>query len=466
VSDPRVDSLVDEALRLRLSRRSIMRRGAALGLTTAAVGSVLSATGKAAAAPRAAAFIQERSLSTLAATYFVPAGQDFFTVMAQDWGSQNGVTVTTDYIGWPDLQPRIAAAVEGGSGADVIEMWDTWPYLYFENMVPVEEQAMAVSEEYGGFYDWVVKTASVDGQWYSIPHGSSSSAFAYRISLFEEAGIENPQENFPTTWDDLFAIGKTLKEMGKPFGQALGQSLGDPPSFAYPYMWSYGAMEVAEDGVTPAVNTPEFVEALQAFTQHWKDAFDETGLSWDDGANNRAFLSDQISGTLNGSSIYLAAVAAKEGASTLDYEVQVDPDDIWHAGYPEGPAGRFNLLGSRSYAAMNYSPNAEVAVEFLEHFFSPEIFIPWLEVQGGYIIPMAPGYADAEMYTGNPTLAPYPAVSDYSRNKGYAGPANQKAAESSSRYVIVNMFAQAIQSGDAASAVQQAEAQLRRIYGG
>ena len=43
--------------------------------------------------------------------------------------------------------------------------------------------------------------------------------------------------------------------------------------------------------------------------------------------------------------------------------------------------------------------------------------------------------------------------------------ANQKAAESTSRYVIVNMFAQAIQSGDAASAVQQAEAQLGRIYG-
>jgi multiple sugar transport system substrate-binding protein len=466
VSDPRVDSLRDEALRLRLSRRSIMRRGAALGLSAAAVGGVLSATGKAAAAPRAAAFIQERTLNTLQATYFVPEGQEFFTQIAQDWGSQNGVTVTTDFIGWPDLQPRIAAAVEGGSGPDVIEMWEAWPYLYFENMVPVEELAMTVSEEYGGFYDWVVDTASVDGQWYSIPHGSSSSAFAYRISLVEEAGIENPQENFPTTWEDLFALGKTLKEMGKPFGQALGQSLGDPPSFAYPYMWSHGAMEVMEDGVTPAVNTPEFVEALQAFTQHWKDAYDETGLSWDDGANNRAFLSDQISGTLNGSSIYLAAVDAKAGASKLDYEVQVDPDDIWHSGYPEGPAGRFNLLGSRSMAAMNYSANAEAAVEFLEHFFSPEIFIPWLEVQGGYIIPMAPGYADAEMYTGNPALAPYPAVSDYSRNKGYAGPTNQKAAESSSRYVVVNMFAQAIQSGDAASAIQQAEAQLRRIYGG
>ena len=230
MSDPRIDSLVDEAMRLRLSRRSIMRRGAALGLSTAAVSGVLSTTGRASAAPRAAALIQERQLNTLQATYFVPEGQEFFTQVAQDWGSQNGVAVTTDYIAWPDLQPRIAAAVEGGSGADVIEMWDTWPYLYSENMVPVEDLARAVSEEYGGFYDWVVKTASVDGKWYSVPHGTSSIAYAYRISLFEEAGIEDPKNNFPKTYDELFAVGKTLKEMGKPLGQALGQSLGDPPA--------------------------------------------------------------------------------------------------------------------------------------------------------------------------------------------------------------------------------------------
>ena len=466
MSDPRIDSLVDEAMRLRLSRRSIMRRGAALGLSTAAVSGVLLTAGRASAAPRAAAFIQERQLNTLHATYFVPAGQEFFTQAAQDWGGQNGVTVTTDYIAWPDLQPRIAAAVEGGSGADVIEMWDTWPYLYSENMVPVEDLAQAVSEEYGGFYDWVVKTASVDGKWYSVPHGTSSIAYAYRISLFEEAGIEDPKNNFPKTYDELFAVGKTLKEMGKPLGQALGQSLGDPPAFAYPFMWSYGAMEVEEDGTTVAINKPEFVEALQAFTQHWTDAYDETGLSWDDAANNRAFLSDQISATINGSSIYLAAVDAKEGESKLDYEVQVEPDDIWHSAFPAGPAGQFCQLGCRSMAAMSYSPNTEAAVEFLEYFYTPEVFIPWLEAQGGYIIPMAPGYADLEIYTGNPSLAPYPAVSDYSRNKGYAGPANQKAAEANARYVIVNMFAQAIQSGDAAGAVQQAEAQLQRIYGG
>jgi multiple sugar transport system substrate-binding protein len=466
MSDPRVDALLDEAQRMRLSRRSILRRGAALGLSTAAVAGVVSAAGRASAAPRAALLLQERQLNILQASYFVPEGQEFYTQMAEEWGAQNGVAVTTDYIAWPDLQPRIAAAVEGGSGADIIEMWEIWPYLYSENMVPVDDLAMSVGEAYGGFYDWVVDTASVDGKWFSVPHGNSSSAFAYRISLFEEAGIDDPKNNFPETYDELFAVGKTLKEMGKPFGQALGHSQGDPPSFAYPFMWAHGAMEVEEDGTTVAINKPEFVEALQAFTQHWKDAYDETGLSWDDGANNRAFLSDQISGTLNGSSVYIAAVNAAEGASTLDYEVQVQPDDIWHAGYPSGPAGRFNVLGSRSFAAMSYSPNAEAAVEFLRYFFTPEVFIPWLEAQDGYIIPMAPGYADLEIYTGNPALAPYPAVSEYGRPRGYAGPSNQKAAEAAARYVIVDTIAQAIQSGDAAGAVQQAEAQLQRIYGG
>ena len=94
----------------------------------------------------------------------------------------------------------------------------------------------------------------------------------------------------------------------------------------------------------------------------------------------------------------------------------------------------------------------------LDHFYQEDVFIPWLEAQKGYLIPMAPGYAENEMYTGDPTLAPYPAVSSYARNKGYAGPADQKAAEASARYIVVNAFAQA--------AIEQAASQLERVYGG
>src|SRR5215211_8289705 len=82
------------------------------------------------------------------------------------------------------------------------------------DLVDLDDLATAVGEAAGGYYDWVLKTASVDGTYLSIPVGTSASAFAYRISYFEEAGIADAANNFPKTWEELFAVGKSLKEMG------------------------------------------------------------------------------------------------------------------------------------------------------------------------------------------------------------------------------------------------------------
>lgn len=115
----------------------------------------------------------------------------------------------------------------------------------------------------------------------------------------------------------------------------------------------------------------------------WPKAYDKAGLSWDDPTtNNRAFLSDQIAVTINGSSVYLSAVAAAAGASTAGTEIVVDPDDIWHAMIPGGPAGQFANIGSRSLAAMNYSPNADLAMEFLDWWFQEDQFINLVNEQG------------------------------------------------------------------------------------
>lgn len=465
-NDERVRTLIDEAKRLRYSRRQIMRSGAALGLSTAGIHTVLRGAGHAAAAPRHTRYIQDGgSLTILAGSYFVPEAQDFFVQQVEDWGSQNNVEVTCDFINWPDIQARISAAVESGAGPDIVELREAWQYLYYEQMVDLNDLAMAAGEAAGGYYDWVTKTASVDGNYYSIPVGTSASAFAYRIGYFEEAGWADAANSFPATWEELFTVGKALKEMGKPLGQALGHSTGDPPAFTYAYMWSYGAMEVEEDGTTVAFNKPEFVEGMNTFIQAWTDAFDETGLSWDDGVNNRAFLSDQISGTFNGSSIYIAAQNAAAGTGTTDFEVVVDPADITHGNFPEGPAGRFNQLNSMSYGLMSYSENQEAARALLEHWTSTEPFTAWLEAQKGYIIPPASSYASNPVYTSDPKLAPYLEVVNYGRNKGYAGPANQKAAQAGAQYVVTDTFAKAIQNNDAAGAIEEGASLLERIYG-
>lgn len=460
MTEDRTQNLIREATAMRLSRRSILRRASALGLSTAAAGTVLSATGKAVSARPFPAVLQGGSLNILVSTAFVPAAQDYFAEQAKTFGEENGVDVTTDFVNWPDLQPRTTSAVQAGAGPDIVEMWDTIPYLFSENLVDMSDLAESLEKIQGGYYDWVTQTAAVDGQWLSIPHGTSSIAVAYRASWLEEAGVEDAANNFPKTWEELFEVGKRLKENGHPIGQALGQSLGDPPAFAYPYMWSYGAMEVEEDGTTVAIDTPEFRDGLDLFIQAWKDGFDETGLGWDDSTNNSAYLAGEISMTLNGSSIYLAA--RDPDGENANPEIA---EDTYHAPLPAGPAGQFSQLGSRSMGILKYSKNQDVAKAFLEWWFQPEQFTAWLQAFEGYIIPPGPAFIEDPVFTEDPKLEEFVNIVNYGRNKGYAGPANLKSAQAAAQYIVVNCFAEAVQGGDSGAAVEQAARLLERVYG-
>jgi multiple sugar transport system substrate-binding protein len=463
MSDPRIDGLISEAKTLRYSRRQVMRRAAALGLSVSAVTAALQTTGY--AAPNqtrrfssAPAFLQGTSLHILGASYFVVAGEERYREQMAEFGEQNGIDITLDLIAWPDLQARIAGAIQAQDGVDIVQLWDPWPYLYQENLVDVNDIAVPHGDAHGGFYDWVVKTASVEGSWHSVPYGTSSSAYAYRMSHFAEVGYET----FPDTWDDLFAAGKALKEAGlPPLGQSLGHSLGDPPSFTYAYMWACGAMEVEEDGSTVAFNKPEFVEGMTTFIQGWEDGFDTTGTAWDDSTNNTAFIAGELSATLNGSSIYITAGKPEaDGGNPEVYE------DMNHADYPQGPAGRFTNIGAQSWGIMSFSENVDGAKAFLDYWYSEDQLASWYNANGGYYIPAASGFAELPVYTEDPKLAPYLNLVNYGRNKGYAGPSDEAAALSYSRYVVIDTFARAVGDGDAQGAIEWGADQLEQIYGG
>ena len=68
------------------------------------------------------------------------------------------------------------------------------------------------------------------------------------------------------------------------------------------------------------------------------------------------------------------------------------------------------------------------------------------------------------VYTTDPKLAPYLDVVNYGRNKGFAGPSNQKAAQVNAQYIVTDTFAKAVQNGDAAAAIEEGAGLLDRIY--
>jgi multiple sugar transport system substrate-binding protein len=341
-------------------------------------------------------------------------------------------------------------------------LWPNWNFLYKDALVDLNDMAEDVGKAGGGFEDYVVNSGKVNGRYIAIPHGNSNTALNYRISYFKEAGLDIPdpavqakEGKWPDlTWEQLWALGKKLKAKGKPLGQALGHSTGDPPGFAYSFMWSYGAMELDKDGKTVKFDAPSFVDGMKLFIQAWKDAYDETGLSWDDSNNNRAFISDQISGTYNGSSIY---TAAKKDAPKI-------AEDMNHMLYPKGPAGRFYLFETRTMGLFNKSKNIDGAKEFLKWWFDDKRFGEWLKIQDAYQLQHTKKWATDPMWDKDPKMSSFKEEPKYGRNMGYAGGGNEKSVLAWSKYIIVDTFAKAVQSGDAAGSIKWGTDELKKIY--
>ena len=344
----------------------------------------------------------------------------------------------------------MARPIQSGSGPDLVLFQYNWAHIYQDAVVDVSDVAEDVKKVTGDFYPQMEASTKVNGKYLAVPHDGVPNAIHWRKGWFKDAGAEK----FPATFADLFTVGRKLKANGHPMGQALGHSFGDPPTWCYPLMWGYGGREVDEQGKV-AINSPETIAAVKAMKDAWKDAYDESGLSWDDGSNNSAFLAEQLSATLNGASVWWKARADK---MPMFDDIGLDSD----SGRPEGPQV---FITNNSYAVMKYSKNRR----------GRQGVHPLVDVERG-LDALVRGERQLrerrrrqagrdrhleEVPAGDPGL---PEAGPITRTPGWPGPYNQKAGQVQSKYIIVDMFAKAVAGDSAESAVAWAEGELKQIY--
>jgi multiple sugar transport system substrate-binding protein len=412
------------------------------------------------ASGRAPAYAQTQTLHWLRWADFVPASDvllkgDFVKLCEKDLGMK----LTVETINANDIQARITAAIQSGAGPDIFMALNNWPQLYADSCVDVSDVAEDLGKAQGGTYDICKVVATVDGKWIGVPWCTGGGLVCYRKSWLAEAGASE----FPKNWDDFRTVGRKLKANGHPYGQTAGHTFGDAPGWWYPYLWSWGSKEVEADGKTVALNNKATVESVKFAVALWKETMDEGGLAWDDTSNNRAFLSGSISATNNGASIYLEA--KKKPDSYVTDKGTPMKDDILHAGIPAGPGGQYNLPGSQIHLLMKYSKNQDAAKKFLRWASSKEIFEKWFVSQQGYTSGPTKIWEDHPVWNADPIMAPFKQIPVTGRLTGYAGKPNQKAAEVQTKYIIVDMYAKAIQGMDAEASVKAAHDELVKIYG-
>jgi multiple sugar transport system substrate-binding protein len=413
------------------------------------------------ASGRAPAYAQGTTVHWLRWADFVPSSDQLLKgKITQECQKALGMRLNLETINANDLQARITASIQSATGPDIIMALGNWPQLYADSLADAADVAEEIGKDQGGYYDISRQVATVGNKWIGVPWCVGGGLVAYRKSWLHEVGYDT----FPENWDKFRDAGKKLKAKGHPIGQTAGHTFGDAPGWWYPFLWSWGGKEVEADGKTVALNSKETLESVKFAVPLWKDTMDEGGLAWDDTSNNRAFLSGTISATNNGASIYLEAKKKPDSYQTEDGKPM--KDDILHAKIPGGSGGQFNLPGPFTDMLMKYSQNQKPAKDFLRWMHSKPVFEEWFTSQQGYTDGASKFWEADPVWNGDPVMRPFKDIPAGGRLAGYAGPPNRKSAEVITKYIIVDMYAKAIQGMAPEEAVKWAHDELVKIYNG
>lgn len=427
----------------KFSRRSFLK---ASGLSVAGLMAGLSPLGQ------VAVLAQDSNLTVQTWGHFISSANDLLTSLSNTWASENNASIEINFTGFDGLADTLATAAATGAGPDIIMMLHARPHQFAEALADVSDVAEEIGEANNGWYDIAREACMVDGVWRAMPWFLAAHAMVYREDLFAEAGFDS----FPDTWDDLLIAGTELKSMGAPLGFSTGRADGDGNNFCFSVLWSFGGgVTDVDDNII--LNSSETRQALEYVQQLYNDAMDPSTVSWDDGANNRAFLAGEVSCTNNASSVLWAG-----RRDQIEFMATTS-----HAPYPAGPAGRVQYSQVHSLGILGASENVDAAKQYLKYINSEQVWLPMGVQTTAFNYPLFANFEDnpAMPWNFDPKLGAFKGLAATGHTVGYPGKPSAAASEVTSSFVITDMFG-SVCAGAASvdEAIATAIEQIEEIY--
>jgi multiple sugar transport system substrate-binding protein len=245
----------------RQARRWMAWGGAALGV--AALGLALTAPATAQAP------VQLRFMSW----YFGedPAGPALKALFAEFEKKNPNIKVVAEQVTSADRVPKFTAAMEAGRGPDIY--MDTPPNApnliargYCANLEPLMK---AEKEDIKArFTKGDLESFTDDkGDHFFLPYSTGPMGLIYNAKAFQDAGLDPNRP--PRTWEELLDYSKKLTK-GNQYGIGLFGKGDNSSVWRLWYWWmSNGGSVLTPDGKRSAINSPEFIEAVD----FWADLY-------------------------------------------------------------------------------------------------------------------------------------------------------------------------------------------------
>src|SRR5579883_2016544 len=173
----------EEKLMLKHKRRSVIKlAGSAAAVASTGMAGIL-------ASGRTPAYAQQKTVHWLRWVDFVPASDALLKKeLIPQAEKELGMKITLETVNGNDLQPRTTAAIQSGTGPDIIMAFNNYTYIYQNSVVDVSDVALEIDKNEGGIYKYC-KSFCSDGKMYmSVPWVVPGGMVAYRKSWFAEEG--------------------------------------------------------------------------------------------------------------------------------------------------------------------------------------------------------------------------------------------------------------------------------------
>jgi multiple sugar transport system substrate-binding protein len=427
----------------RISRRNLIRTGAALGASTL----LLPKKSRAAA----------KTLRIIQWNHFVPGYDKWFNgTYIKEWGAKNDTEVIVDNIGIKSINSTAAAEVAARKGHDLFLF--LWPKpVYEEDVIDHAEIYQECEKKYGKPINLAIKSTynPKTKKYFGFSDSFVPDPINYRYDLWGEVGMK------PDTWDDIRAGGKKIKDKtGIPVGIGLSNEI-DTSMAMRAIMYAHGAHEQDENG-NLTLNSKNTLETLKYVKALYQETMTDEVLAWDESSNNRAILSGKSSLVLNAISVTRAAENDKMPISSK----------IGLAKAAKGPVRRMGLEHVMNcYVIWKFAANIEGAKKFLVDYVGN--FHKAFEGSEAYNFPCFPKQVPdlKELLAKDPKGQPpdkYLVLADaeeWATNVGYPGYSNAAIDELYSSWTLNTMFAK-VATGNSTpeAALQEAEAKAKQIW--
>ncbi|UTR12679.1 ABC transporter substrate-binding protein [Evansella sp. LMS18] len=275
------------------------------------------------------------------------------------------ITVELDYIPWDEGESQLINSSANNTLPDVSTIAGRWTaqMVAMDVVEPLDDYYNeAYPEE---FVDAAWNTTQYEGSTWGLPAGFTTTGLFYRADWFEEEGIEEP----PATWDELLETAKTFTD-GERYGFGIvGDGSMETTLFWAPFLWGNGGDFLTEDMTEAVFNSQEGVEALEFYTELYREAAPEGSINNSRGDSQNLFLADSVAMTTVGPWF---PKFIEDDAPDMDYGITEYP-------VKEQAAN----LGTADHIAMfNTSEHKEAAWTFMEYFTNEENDLTWAKHQG------------------------------------------------------------------------------------